>query len=698
MKKLYLTFLWHMHQPYYKDDEAGVYHLPWVFLHGIKDYIEMAKYYEIYNIKAIFNLVPSLIEQIIDISKNFEQDILINKISQPVTNLSENDKKFLKKALFWANEKNMISPSSRYKELYVRYGKNDLPIDSLSDLLDLEVHFLLSWTGTFIKDESSFIKSLILKDRFYTEDEKDQLLSILKSKFKYILEYYKTLKNRGKIEISTTPYYHPILPLLLEPASFYEALPDISIPTNAIQLTEDASWHVKEAKSLYKKIFEEDPKGFWPAEGSVSTKTAETLIKHRLLWMASDEDILSRSLNLDLKDNNFRNKLYKKYYYSSDDQNIFIFFRDKELSDLFGFVYSGLPPEKAVDDFLGKLKEIFLKCNFSPHVSIILDGENAWEFYHNNAREFFDLLYLKISETEWIETITYSEAIYKTEIGAEELQYVASGSWIYGNFSTWMGHPEKNKAWELLYKAIETYEKYKNNISPEKRNEIEKEIHVAQGSDWFWWYGDDHYTEQADTLDYLFRKHIINIYKKLSIDPPDELFIPIKKFHKKLKINPPIGEVYSNFDARLSSIFEYLGAGDVDIKYDLSSMHSDSNHLQRMRWGFLGNYLLMIILGNLKPLLTSKEDVVLHIKVNDDLIKVYLNKRSMENSSTKMVLKDYRVDESIELLFEIDKKIINTNIQLSFDLLKGDRIIEKAPVYSPISIFLTRKSLNNWVV
>ncbi len=700
MKKLYLTFLWHMHQPYYKDDEAGVYHLPWVFLHGIKDYLEMAKYYEIYNIKAVFNLVPSLIEQIIDLSENFEQDTLIKKISTPLSSLSDADKVFLKKALFWANEKNMISVSSRYRELYSIYGNRDselLPTDN--DLLDMQVQFLLAWTGTFIRDESTFVKGLIKKDRFFSEDEKVQLLDILKEKFRYILEYYRILRDKLKIEISTTPYYHPILPLLIDPTSFYEALPDISIPNNSKSLIEDAEWHVKEAKYLYRKIFLEDPRGFWPAEGSVSSKTTELLAHNGILWMASDEDILSRSLSLDLKNSHNRYQLYKKYLYTTGDKNIFIFFRDKELSDLIGFVYSGMDAEKAANDFIERLREIYLNCNFSPHVSIILDGENAWEFYPNNAKDFFEQLYTKITQSEWIETITYSEAIYQPEVVTQGIEKIASGSWIYGNFSTWMGHHEKNKAWELLYDTIENFESNKKELKDETIDEIRREIHIAEGSDWFWWYGDDHYTEQADTLDYLFRKHLINVYKKLGVSPKNELLQPIKKFHKKLQIKTPLSEIYSNFDGKLSSVFDYLGAGDVDIKYDLSSMHSDSNHLQRMRWGFIGdNYLLIILIGNFKALTISKEEVILKINIDNSVIRLSFSKGLLEGNSSLLELKDYRIDEAVELLFFINKNALNSTIYFSFELYRGDKIIDKAPVYNQIQLTLTPKNLNEWIV
>ncbi|MEF3254721.1 MAG: hypothetical protein K6348_04030, partial [Deferribacterales bacterium] len=449
------------------------------------------------------NLVPSLIEQIIDLTNNFMQDILIEKISKPVLTLSEDEKLYLLKPLFWANETNMIKPSKRYYELYLKYKSGEFSNITHSELLDLEVHFLLAWTGTFIRYESSFIKALIQKDRGYFEDEKQKLLEILFNKFKYILEYYNKLSNEGKIELSTTPFYHPILPLLIDPHCFNEALPYVSIPENAISMEDDALWHLKEAVAFYGKTFGDKPSGVWPAEGSVSNKTLDLLCKHGIRWTATDEDILGKSLGVDIKNRSNRLFLYQKYYYESVDDKIYIFFRDKELSDLIGFVYSRMDAESATDDFINKLKDIYEISNFSPHVSVILDGENAWEFYKNNGRDFLDRLFEKISHTEWIKTLTYSEVIEDKNIIENRLNNIFSGSWINGNFSTWMGHPEKNKAWYYLYQIKNIFNWKKGSLNSDQINKVSRELHIAEGSDWFWWYGDDHFTEQADVLDNL---------------------------------------------------------------------------------------------------------------------------------------------------------------------------------------------------
>lgn len=701
MKKLYLTFLWHMHQPYYKDDMTGVYHLPWVFLHGIKDYIEIPKYHEVFNVKAVFNLVPSLLEQIIDLSVDCRNDRLIGLISKPVLSLTDDEKNYLLRSLFWANETNMIKTSKRYYELFVKYGNSRSKQDiSFSELIDLEVHFLIAWTGTFIKYGSSFVMGLIQRDRGYSEEDKQHLINILESNFRYIIDYYRSLMESGKIEISTTPFYHPILPLLIKPESFNEALPYTSIPKNALSMRDDAEWHVKGSKEIYKDLFGKFPDGVWPAEGSVSNDALNMFIDNGFKWVATDEDILSRSLNFDLKNRFNRNRLYKKFFFQNERGKINIFFRDKELSDLLGFVYSGMDAELAVNDFVARLREIYENCNFSPYVSIILDGENAWEFYKNNGRDFFTSFYKTISSLEWVDILTYSEAIGNENILEENLSTIASGSWIYGNFSTWMGHHEKNKAWEMLYDLRRVFDNRRDELTSKQIESFYRELHIAQGSDWFWWYGDDHYTEQADVIDYLFRKHIKNAYNILGVDSPDIVDLPIKKVTRKQHLIRPVSEVYSNFDGRLDSIFDYMGSGEVDIKFDMSAMHIDAIYLKKMRWGFSGNYLFMMLTGNLVSLKSSKENISLNIidRTCNELIKIDLSGNRIIENGKCINLKEFKFEDGIELLFYLDSEDDIKPFEIAFELYKGRSLLDRAPVYSYLKIDMVKKDLSSWIV
>jgi hypothetical protein len=333
-------------------------------------------------------------------------------------------------------------------------------------------------------------------------------------------------------------------------------------------------------------------------------------------------------------------------------------------------------------------------------VSIILDGENAWEFYKNNGRDFFDALYRKISATDWIRTITFSEAISTIDIPKEQLNTIASGSWISGNFATWMGHPEKNAAWTMIYNLKKEYERKKDSLNKDEVKFFEKELHIAEGSDWFWWYGDDHHTEQIDVFDFLFRTHIKNGYHIMGTKVPDIVDKPIKTTHKKYMVKEPVSEIYTDFDGRLDSIFDYIGAGEVDIKFDLSSMHTDASYLRKMRWGFSGHYLFIMLTGSLKPLKESKEEVHLNIinVTDNETISVSLTAGTILKQGTFLRLNDFKFGDIIELLFFLDPLRHLESLQIMFELYKGDKLIDRAPVYSPITIEIVRKNMNAWIV
>ncbi|MCA1928167.1 MAG: hypothetical protein LDL13_07785, partial [Calditerrivibrio sp.] len=417
-------------------------------------------------------------------------------------------------------------------------------------------------------------------------------------------------------------------------------------------------------------------------------------------WVATDEDILSRSLNFDLKNRFNRNRLYKKFFFQNEDGRVNLFFRDKELSDLLGFVYSGMDADSAVNDFVRRLKDIYDSCNFSPHVSVILDGENAWEFYKNNGRDFFTSFYKTISSLEWVDILTYSEAILNEKISEERLINIASGSWIYGNFSTWMGHHEKNRAWEMLYDLRRAFDNKKDELTSEQVEGFYRELHIAQGSDWFWWYGDDHYTEQADVIDYLFRKHIKNGYSILGIDSPAIVDLPIKTISKKQTLTKPVSEIYSNFDGRLDSIFDYMGSGEVDIKFDMSAMHTDAIYLKRMRWGFSGSYLFIMLTGNLASLKGSKESISLHVidKTYGERIKIDLSNNKIIENGNVINLKEFRFEDGIELLFWLDIEEDVKPFEIAFELYKGKNLLDRAPVYSYVKIDVVKKDLSSWIV
>lgn len=685
MKKLRLCFLWHMHQPYYKDDMDGLYHMPWVYLHALKDYYELPYYHKEYpEIKGTYNLVPSLLVQLKDYETTGVQDTFIRMMLKEVHTLTQEEKNLLIPQLFMANYKNQAKPLKRYRELYDRKG--DTPLFetagikfSEADILDLEVMYLLSWCGVFTRKNVPFVAELIEKEKGFSQNDKLHLMDKLAEFVASIVPLYSGLEMENRIEVSATPFYHPILPVLLDPKSAKEALPNISMPSIATDFSAHAERHVKGAVDYFTETFGHAPKGMWPAEGSISDAAASLFSQNGIKWIASDEDVLSASVGIDLRDIKNRSYLYKKHIFPTQSGDINIYFRDKELSDLFGFTYSGWEAEKAVDDFMEKLSEIFDLCDFSPIVSVILDGENAWEYYPENGSKFFNLLYKRLSHCNWVETMTMGDAM-KSDTPAEYLYKIRAGSWIYANFTTWLGHPEKNEAWRILSDAHARYTAKGGELT--NKELIEKELFAAEGSDWFWWYGDDHFSLQSDVFDKLFRRHIANIYTLMGEKVPQDVNQPIKKSHKSGLLKAPSGYISPTADGRVTSFFEWLGAGRFDLKYDAGAMNASSNVLNTLFFGYDEENLYLRVDGGLRELL--KGNYELEADISCELSGQFL-----------FPLKDdfYGEDgisSSLGTIFEavIPRVFLGTaeKAYMTLRLRKEGRIVETAPMYNTVEI------------
>lgn len=693
MKKLRLCFLWHMHQPYYKDDIDGSYQMPWVYLHGLKDYYELPYYHSIYNLKGTYNLVPSLLVQLKDYEATDVSDIFLRLMLKNTAELTSEEKNILIPQLFMANYKNMVKPLRRYKELYDRKGDTDV-FDSArinyseDELTDMEVLYLISWCGVFTREGSELISRLIKKGRHFTQQEKLQLIDELAKFTREIVPLYKSLQKSGKIEVATTPFYHPILPLLLEPKSAKEALPGITMASIATDFSEDARYHVAEAVEYYKKEFGSKPKGMWPAEGSISEKSAALFSENGISWIASDEDVLAGSIGVDLRDNKNRDILYKKHVFNSAGGDINIFFRDKELSDLIGFTYSGWDTEKAVEDFMEKLSEIYDMCDFPPIVPVILDGENAWEFYGNNAYDFFTLLYSRLSSCNWIETMTMSEAA-ASDTPEHRPKKIRAGSWIYANFTTWMGHQEKNDAWKLLSDVHKRFHTKKDSLK--ETEQIQKELYITEGSDWFWWYGDDHFSLQSDTFDKLFRGHIANIYTLMGEKIPADVTKPIKRSHRTGMIKKPAALLSPALDGRVTSFYEWIGAGKFDLKFDSGAMTASGNTLGMLYFGYDSEYLYLRIDGSFGHVLNM--DYTLEAEITTDKTRTFSFKLS-DNQAPDCCTKE--VFEAAVKLSELGRKPEHADVH--FRLKKGRTVVETAPLYNTVQIDFTDDFGRDWIV
>lgn len=494
--------------------------MPWVRLHGIKDYRDMVELLEKYPlIHQTFNLVPSLIEQIEDYVTSAAKDKFLELSYKPAAELTFPEKEFIRENFFMINKERVISIFPRYYELYLkRLAKKEF---TLEDYLDLQVWFNLAWTDPSFRQNLPSFKDLVAKARFFSEEEKHTILDAQAEILKGVLSSYKKFCRNNQIELTVSPYYHPILPLLCSTKIALEANPKSTLPKVNFSYPQDAKSQIDEAVKFCQAKFAIAPCGMWPSEEAVSEHILPFIIQSGVSWIVADEAILFKSLKKKKRDTRL---LYQPYLLKREDGNLNIVFRDRNLSDLIGFVYHSYKTEEAVDDFIGHLKNISAAFkNEDILVCVAMDGENAWEYYLNDGHDFLESLYQKLSALEFVKTTTIKEYL-ETHKPIAEIKRLTAGSWIYANFSKWINNPYKNLAWEYLAKARAELESIKVSKSQSVNlNLAWKQIYIAEGSDWFWWYGEDH----AD-FDRLFRMHLSNFYTIIGKDIPDYLKAPLK--------------------------------------------------------------------------------------------------------------------------------------------------------------------------
>lgn len=597
-----VVIVWHMHQPYYKDPLKNEYALPWTYLHSIKDYFDMPAIVEdTPGAKAVFNLVPSLIEQILDYAAGTAADPFLKKGMADPADLSQDDRIFLLENFFSANRQNMIEPSRRYLELLYMAGEGKpgsaserVRHFSNQDLLDLQVWFFLSWTGEAARRRYPVFAELIAKGEKFTLADKELLFATQRELLQAIIPLYKKLHEEGRIELSVTPYYHPILPLLCDLKTALTAMPRVNLPTASFRHSEDARAQIRRGIEYFREIFGFTPAGMWPSEGSVSNETLAIISECGIRWIATDEEILAKSMDGGLGGN--KERLYRPWRFSVGDSELGMFFRDHQLSDLVGFTYSQWDSGRAVGDLCARLNTIKARVGGEGRVvPIILDGENAWEYYPDNAYEFLSGMYRGIAASPSLNLTTCSQVLKHTRFDGR-LHHIHPGSWINGNYGIWIGHPEENLAWDLLAEARQAAvsanplvaEALQNGI-PSSDATVElicRSLYAAEGSDWFWWYGDDHFSPHSDRFDNLFRLHLMNVYRLLGHDPPRGLLEPIKKKSPAGLIREPAAFIDPDINGRSSDYFEWLAAGLYDLTRQGSAMHSSDRMMQSFYYGY----------------------------------------------------------------------------------------------------------------
>src|SRR5665213_480422 len=546
MADVALAFVWHQHQPYYPDDVAGENLMPWVRLHGVKDYYGMALHLlEFPEMRCTINLVPSLLLQLLAYTERGASDRFLDVSRVPADGLSEADGLFLLDHFFMANVDQMSLPFPRYAELYHRRaaGRNSaeeaLRRFKPTDLRDLQVWFNLTWVHPLAFERDDLLRGLRDKGRHYTEDNKNALLAKHLDILREVLPLHRRLAERGQVELTTTPFYHPILPLLFDKKLAREAMPEAALPQYTGGYPDDAAFHVRRAVEQHTQLFGKPPHGMWPAEGSVCQSMIPLLAQHGVRWIATDEEILSASthgqIHRDGKGHvNEPARLYRPYKVREGDSELGIVFRDHALSDLIGFHYQHTEPQKAADDFMGCLAGIGQAVGEDGPalVSVILDGENCWEHYPGGGVDFLRALYRRCTTTPGVKPVSVGDYLERHP-PQDVLPRLFAGSWISHNFAICIGHEEDNTAWDALHRAREYLLKRGQGSGgggqEDQTQRAWQELYIAEGSDWFWWYGDDHSSAQDALFDYLFRKHLQNIYLLLGDEPPPDLSRPISR-------------------------------------------------------------------------------------------------------------------------------------------------------------------------
>lgn len=537
--RLELVLLWHMHQPDYRDVERNEYALPWTYLHALKDYTDMAAHLERYpDLHAVVNFVPVLLEQLED----YAIQIATGSIRDPLLRLlaraeplaySAADRELILATCFRANHRHMLEPYAPYRRLRDLFTATQslgasqyLGTAYFSDLL---TWYHLAWTGESVRREHAMVAALIARGEDFSAAERGELMALIGHEIARLARRYRALAARGQIELSTTPYAHPLGPLLLDFKAAREALPGLNLPQTSQYPggTARLLHHCARARAYHLQCFGAAPTGAWPAEGAVSAPLLGAFAQQDFRWAATGEAVLANTLNRAGHPYQRNRDLYRPW---RDASGVTVFFRDDRLSDLIGFEYAKWDGASAAAHLVGELEAILNATDAArtPLVCIALDGENAWEHYPFNAYYFLDALYARLAAHPSITTTTFAALAARGDPDeALTLPALCAGSWVYGTLSTWIGDPDKNRAWELLVAAKHAYDRVIDQLAPPAREAAESLLMICEGSDWFWWLGDYNPAANVADFDRLYRANLRALYGSLGLSAPAVLDSPL---------------------------------------------------------------------------------------------------------------------------------------------------------------------------
>jgi alpha-amylase/alpha-mannosidase (GH57 family) len=599
---LYVAFIWHQHQPLYKSRLDGKYHMPWVRLHGTKDYLDLVLLLERYpKLHQTVNLVPSLILQLEDYVAGTAFDPYLAVALTAAEDLSWEQQQFVVDRFFDANHHTLIDPHPRYAELYRQKQEQGrdwcLANWQPQDYSDLMAWHNLAWIDPLFWDDPE-IATWLEQGKNFSLSDRQRIYSKQRQIISRIIPQHRQMQEQGQLEVTTTPYTHPILPLLADTNAGRVAVPQMKLPELRFQYPEDIPRHLRKAKQVYQERFGCEPRGLWPSEQSVSPAILPEVATQGFQWLCSDEAVLGWTIH------HFFHRdgagtvqepelLYQPYRLETDQGDLAIVFRDHRLSDLIGFSYSAMEPRRAATDLVNQLEAIArtLKARQSDStsalehpwlVTIALDGENCWEFYQQDGKPFLENLYGILSDHPAIQLVTVSEFLNQfpptATLPAEQLH---SGSWVDGSFTTWIGDPAKNRAWDLLTQARQVLSRHPE-ATEENNPDAWEALYAAEGSDWFWWFGEGHTSGQDALFDQLFREHLATLYRALNEPIPPELRQAVE-LHLDDGDHPPLSFIHPVIDGQ-GDQQDWSHAGRIEIGGARGTMHQ-SSPIQRLWYG-----------------------------------------------------------------------------------------------------------------
>ena len=575
---LNLAIIFHQHQPYYKNKLTGMYEMPWVRVHAMTEYVDSPGILADTGTKVTYNLVPSFIEQLVDYNVNEALDVHTDIAKRSwqqggYPNATELELHTMQFQSFWNSgwiynvsqsdtKLSWLYPSSsKYKELYdatLHNLKPDTIMDDdllpPQDFLDLQVlWYLYQFSPDYVLGEYNIshrdqkLIDLFMQNGNYNLSDLQYVIDAQHDHMGNVLPMYSELAREGQVELTTTPYYHPIMPLLMMDGWTMED----GIRVNKEAWPEDVQNHLITGMNLFEDQLGFRPTGMWPSEEAVSPAMVEPVSDVGIQWMVTDEEILKKStdVNGEFIDVDDASNLATPWTVTGEDGGeVAVVFRDRVISDRIAFQYGTMTPEAAVSDFIAYLDDIrqqLLDAGEDPSehlLTVALDGEN-WMFmsefqYQDNARPFMAEWYSRLASHPTIVTTTPSEFLEK-DTNLPEIENIGTGSWIDGTLRTWAGEEEESLAWQRLVEARQQLVAFEEeNPDDPGLNAAWESLYIAEGSDWYWWYGLDQDSGYDENWDVLFKVHLSNIYRAVNLELPPYL--------QELWTNPAIADPAAN--------------------------------------------------------------------------------------------------------------------------------------------------------